>query len=96
MNKKKIKLHEPIFKDDDELLNTQKVEEPSLNYIKNDIQSFNSFEDMENEQLKYFASLTPTQLLINLKQLVIRSFGIKDESVFKNMPRVMNLNPPRS
>ncbi len=62
---------------------------------KPSIRSFTSFDDMENELLEYFASLTPQQLLQNLKQLVLHSFGIKDESELKNMPRIINLNPRR-
>ena len=66
--------------------------EPNTGYKKS-IRSFSSFDDMENEQLKYFASLSPQQRLQNLKQLVLRSFGIKDESELRNMPRIINLNP---
>jgi len=69
------------------------ISEPEDSFQKSTIRSFSSFEDMENDQLSYFASLSPVQLLQNLKQLVLRSFGIKDEAVLNNMPRIINLNP---
>lgn len=64
-----------------------------LSTKKNTLRSYTSFDDMENEQLKYFASLTPEQSLKNLKQLVLASFGIKDETALKGMPRIINLHP---
>lgn len=35
---------------------------------------------MENDQLKYFASLTPKELFRNLNQLNMAAYGISDES----------------
>lgn len=45
----------------------------------NKIRSFETFEDMENDQLSYFASLNPIQLLMNLKQLNDKAFGFNEK-----------------
>ena len=73
--------------------NNSIVSEPDTIYNKKPINTSTSFEDMENDQLTYFASLTPEVLLKNLRNLLKLSFGIKDESVWENMPRIINLNP---
>lgn len=45
----------------------------------NKIRSFETFEDMENDQLSYFASLNPVQLLMNLRQLNDKAFGFNEK-----------------
>ncbi len=45
---------------------------------------------MEDDQLKYAASLKPEILLQNLKTMVLAAFGLKDETLFNTMPRVIN------
>lgn len=45
----------------------------------NKIRSFETIEDMENDQLSYFASLNPIQLLMNLKQLNDKAFGFNEK-----------------
>ena len=57
------------------------------------IQQFSSFEERDNDRLKYYASLSPEELLKNLKQMVLASFGIKEEAELKNAPRIINLHP---
>lgn len=66
---------------------------PEAAYHKKTIQQFSSFEERDNDRLKYFASLSPEQLLKNLKQLVLSSFGIKNEAELKDAPRIINLKP---
>ncbi len=67
--------------------------EPEAAYEKKTIQQFSSFEERDNDRLKYYASLSPEELLKNLKQMVLASFGIKDETQLKNAPRIINLHP---
>ncbi len=40
---------------------------------------FTSFDEMENDQLKYFASLSPEELLQNHKALSLAAFGLKKD-----------------
>jgi CRISPR-associated endonuclease Csn1 len=54
------------------------LQEPQEPYYYRKISSFETFEEMEGDQLKYFASLTPKQLLINLKNLNDKAFGFKE------------------
>ena len=67
--------------------------EPEAAYEKKTIQRFSSFEERDNDRLKYFASLSPEELLKNLKKMALISFGIKDEAELKNAPRIINLHP---
>ena len=55
--------------------------------------NISSFEERDNDRLKYYASLSQEELLINLKKMVLASYGIKDEAELKDMPRIINLNP---
>lgn len=41
---------------------------------------FNSFEEMENDQLKYFASLSPEESLRNNKKMSMAAFGLKQNA----------------
>lgn len=59
--------------------------EPEVPYKKWTLKKFDTFEEMENNQLSYFASLTPEELLKNHKHLSMAAFGIKNEQ---------NLNKP--
>ena len=69
------------------------VSKPEAAYEKKTILRFSSFEERDSDRLKYFASLSPEELLKNLKQMVLTSFGIKDETELKNAPRIINLHP---
>lgn len=57
-----------------------------------DFQKFDSFEEMKDSHLRYLASLTPEQSLMNLKRLVLISFGYRDESEIPAMPRIINFD----
>jgi len=61
--------------------NNNLVSEPSMVYGKRSITTFTSFEEMENDQLKYFESLTPEQSLMEHKKLSMAAFGIRDNNV---------------
>jgi len=52
---------------------------PKTNQTKKTITFFTSFEEMENDQLKYFASLSPEELLRNNKKISMGAFGIKED-----------------
>jgi hypothetical protein len=68
------------------------LSEPETPYKSKSVSSFTSFEDMENDQLKYLASLNPEQLFKNLKQMVLAAFGFKEEPPLNSMPRTINFN----
>ncbi len=53
--------------------------EPETIYTSKFVSGSASFDDMEQEQLKYFASLTPDELLQNHKKQSLAAFGLKDE-----------------
>jgi len=55
------------------------LRETDVSYGKRTIKKFDSFEAMEDEQLAYYASLSPEELLRNHKLLSMAAFGIKDE-----------------
>jgi hypothetical protein len=67
---------QPIFgekmseKDD----NKDKVNEPMANYAKQEISFFNSFEEMNESQYKYWLSLTPVQRLANHYKLITQIY----------------------
>ncbi|MBS1622211.1 MAG: type II CRISPR RNA-guided endonuclease Cas9 [Bacteroidetes bacterium] len=65
------------------------LSEPEAEYEtkKWTLKKFDSFEEMENDQLAYYASLTHEELLKNHKQLSMAAFGIKDESILNNQER---------
>lgn len=48
---------------------------------------FTSFDEMENDQLKYFASLQPEELLKNHKELSLAAFGLKKDPGAKALVR---------
>jgi CRISPR-associated endonuclease Csn1 len=68
------------------------LSEPEAPYKSKSLSSFTSFEDMENDQLNYFASLQPEQLLQNLKQMVLAAFGFKEEPSLNSLPHIINFN----
>jgi CRISPR-associated endonuclease Csn1 len=68
------------------------LSEPEAPYKSKSLSSFTSFEDMENDQLNYFASLQPEQLLQNLRQMVLAAFGFKEEPSLNSLPRTINFN----
>ncbi len=55
------------------------ISEPDAFYGKKQIKFFNSFDEMESNQLEFFASQTPEQLLQNHKSLSMAAFGLKQE-----------------
>ncbi len=61
---------------------TNIVSEPEVNYLKKNwtLKSFNSFESMEQDQLEYYASLSPIERLRALKELALNAFGFSLES----------------
>ncbi|MBX3240827.1 MAG: hypothetical protein KIT80_22950 [Chitinophagaceae bacterium] len=65
------------------------VSEPGIVYEtkKWTVKKFESFDAMENDQLEYFASLTPEELLKNLKKLCMAAFGIKEEGALNKPDR---------
>ena len=58
------------------------LSEPETLYQKRELIMFNSFDEMENEQLAYYATLSPEVLFKNLKHLNLGVFGYKDETHF--------------
>lgn len=54
--------------------------EPETLYEKTGLRKFDSFDEMENDQLKYFASLSPEQLLQNHRKMQITVFGNNENS----------------
>lgn len=65
------------------------VSEPEIAYKtkKWTVKKFDSFDAMENDQLEYFASLTPEELLKNLKKLSMSAFGFKEEGALNKPDR---------
>ncbi|CAN5450085.1 type II CRISPR RNA-guided endonuclease Cas9 [soil metagenome] len=76
-----------------DLSDKSEVKEPETMYAKKEIKQFNSFEDMENDQLTYFASLSPEALLQNLKQLALAAFGYRDDAPVNSLPRIIHFKP---
>lgn len=58
------------------------LSEPELKY-ENRIKFFSSFEEMENDQLLFFAFQKPEELLTNLKRMSMAAFGYSNELEFK-------------
>ncbi|MBS1629152.1 MAG: type II CRISPR RNA-guided endonuclease Cas9 [Bacteroidetes bacterium] len=67
------------------------VSEPAAIYKIMTLKKFESFEEMELEQLKQFAALSPEELLRNHKLLSMAAFGIKDEASLKSINRKIKL-----
>lgn len=71
--------------------NTKKktANEPNATYEKKQwtLKKFQSFDEMENDQLQHFASLTPEELLRNHKSLSMAVFGINHETDLNNPDR---------
>lgn len=56
------------------------LNEPKTMYEARSVSGSASFDDMEQDQLKYFASLSPEELLRNHKQLSLAAFGLKGDA----------------
>ncbi|HQE11793.1 MAG TPA: HNH endonuclease domain-containing protein [Flavipsychrobacter sp.] len=57
------------------------ISEPRAVYQKKwSLKSFNSFDTMEQDQLSYYASLSPIERLQVLKELTLKAFGFRQES----------------
>ena len=56
---------------------------------KKKIRFSNTFAEMEDDQLKYYASLTPEELLRNHKILSLAAFGLKKERGFNKLERII-------
>lgn len=64
--------------------------------IKNTVQAYSSHEDMENQQLTYWASLNPEERLRQLKMLIMASYSIKSEPQFTELSKSINFQRDRS
>jgi len=68
------------------------LNEPAASYSKKRITFFLSFEEMENYQLAYYASLLPEELLQNHKLLSMAAYGLDKEPDAINMQRKIKFN----
>jgi CRISPR-associated endonuclease Csn1 len=68
------------------------LSEPEAPYQTGSLKFFSGFDEMENDQLKYFASLQPKDLLQNLKQMVLAAFGFRAETPVSSLPRTIYFN----
>ena len=60
-------------KDDDK---PNKVDEPEIVYGKKSLRIYNSFEEQREDELKYMASLTPTERLMEMRKLINLAYGL--------------------
>ncbi|MBS1571670.1 MAG: hypothetical protein KF825_14735 [Ferruginibacter sp.] len=58
------------------------VSETEAIYQNRTLKTFSTFEEMENDQLAYYASLPPVKILQNLRELNLAVFGYKNEANF--------------
>ncbi|HWC53265.1 MAG TPA: HNH endonuclease domain-containing protein, partial [Chitinophagaceae bacterium] len=68
------------------------LSEPDSVYGKRALKKFESFEDMENDQLAFFATLTPEELLRNHKRLSLAAFGFKNEGLLQKPDRTIKFD----
>jgi hypothetical protein len=68
------------------------LSEPEAPYQTGSLKFFSGFDEMENDQLKYFASLQPKDLLQNLKQMVLAAFGFRADPPVSSLPRTIYFN----
>ena len=68
------------------------VKEPRAIYKESTLKIFDSFEDMENDQIAYYATLSPETLFQNLKILSSAAFGIRDEASRPNPTRTIKFD----
>ena len=63
--------------------------EPEVQYQKKNwtVKSFDSFEEMERDQLKYYAALSPIDRLKILKKFTLKAFGFRLESEMNSTER---------
>ena len=60
----------------------ENINEPASQYFTNpELKIYNSFEEQEDDQRKYSASLTPIERLRQTVELIIRSYGYTRESL---------------
>ena len=63
--------------------NDSQASEPQAEYGKKALQVYNSFEEQEEENYKWLASLSPEQHLHNALELIKRVYGIGQEDSAK-------------
>ena len=66
----------------------------SISVKKTKITVFNSFESMETDQLAYFASLQPEELLQNHKTLSLAAFGLEKDPGSDKLDRKIKFGKP--
>lgn len=64
--------------------------------IKRTIKAYSSHEDMENQQVTYWASLKPAETMRQLKKLIVASYDIKSEPQFSELTKSINFERDRS
>lgn len=69
--------------------NKHNIDDPAHYYEQRKwaLKSFESFDDMEEEQLKYFATLSHEELLLSLKRLSLAAYGFSDEATLQHVER---------
>ena len=56
--------------------NSQEAQEPSINYGKRTIRIYKSFEEQAEEELKYMASLSPLETLMEMRKMINLAYGL--------------------
>lgn len=72
-----------------ELTSSTIVEEAGTIYQSSTLKKFDSFEEMENDKLSTFATLSSEELFIKLKKLSMAAYGFKSESDFQKPDRLI-------
>ncbi len=69
--------------------NKHNIEDPAVGYGQRKwmLKSFESFDDMEEEQLKYFATISHEELLLSLKRLSLAAYRFSDEATLQHVER---------
>ena len=68
------------------------LSEPETLYEKKTIQRFSSFEEMEEDQLKYMAALSPQERMQQLNELIKMSYGIPKNTAPKKHQYTIKFN----
>jgi hypothetical protein len=66
-----------------------KIKKPEIMRQNKKVKFFSSFEEMENDQLEYFASLQPEELLKDHKALSLAAFGLKEDPGPDKLDRII-------
>ncbi len=74
------------------MLTKNVLEEPGSTYGIRSVNTGTSFAAMESDQLKYFSSLTPLELLIEHKKLAIVAFSKNEKTSDQNPDRSIKFN----